>query len=630
MSICKMVNLMDQDLIKRPEKLSTFLTVVLLNVLMVSTNFGTIRSASAQQASTPPASGEVSNPPTSTAADNHSAAERSGNGVTLRDLIDRYQADLKTLSHRFRVPADTAAHERRHQLLQQWLVELQSLKYGSLNIDEQVDYHLLQNDLKRRLAELKRDIDRDAVATSFLPYGNSLIEIALLRENVKSMVAADLASQLDQLVKRINEASSLQSAWTTAQKEEMKIDRIAALRAAEIIDSWRRTVSEMDRFYAGYDPMYSWWCEEPIKRVQEALAGHGRVIRRQLVGVPEEDKETIIGFPIGESALKEELAFEWIAHTPDELIRIAEREFAWCDQQGVEASKQLGFDGDWKKALEHVKGLHVEPGKQPEMIRDLAWEAVRFLETYDLVTVPNLAQHGWRMDMMSPERQRMSPYFLGGPTILVSFPTDTMTHEEKLMSLRSNNIHFSRATVQHELIPGHHLQFYMTARYRPYREAFSTPFWVEGWALYWEMLLWDLGFPQTPEDRIGMLFWRKHRCARIVFSLGYHLGKMTPQQCVDFLVDRVGHERSAAAAEVRRSIMGNYGPLYQAAYMLGGLQIRSMHKELVQGGQMTNRQFHDRILQENSLPIELLRYKLKNTAIPREAVPSWRFADPLP
>ncbi len=65
---------------------------------------------------------------------------------------------------------------------------------------------------------------------------------------------------------------------------------------------------------------------------------------------------------------------------------------------------------------------------------------------------------------------------------------------------------------------------------------------------------------------------------------------MTPEQCVDFLVERVGHERSAAAAEVRRSIMGNYGPLYQAAYMLGGLQIRAMHKEFVQSGQMTNRQ----------------------------------------
>ena len=83
--------------------------------------------------------------------------------------------------------------------------------------------------------------------------------------------------------------------------------------------------------------------------------------------------------------------------------------------------------------------------------------------------------------------------------ISVSFPTDGMSHEEKWMSLRGNNIHFSRATVHHELIPGHHLQFFMTDRYNRHRRARSaTPFWAEGWALYWEMLLWDLDFPQSP------------------------------------------------------------------------------------------------------------------------------------
>jgi len=101
--------------------------------------------------------------------------------------------------------------------------------------------------------------------------------------------------------------------------------------------------------------------------------------------------------------------------------------------------------------------------------------------------------------------------------------------------------------------------------------------------------------------------WTRHRCARIVFSLSYHSGKMSPQECVDHLVDRAGHERSAAAAEVRRSIMGGYSPLYQAAYMLGGLQLRDMHRELVQGGKMSNRQFHDAILHKHSIPIELLR-----------------------
>lgn len=549
--------------------------------------------------------------------------------VSMRDWIERCQADLKTLDHRYRVPGDEAARERRQTLLQQWLLDLQNVSYSTLNLDEQLDYQLLRNDLQRELSQLQRERQADAAAMVFLPYGSDVISLGLMRENVEGYQPSDLAGTLEHIAEQIDQARRLHQKMDRAQIEAQKLDRIAALRAADLIDQWRRTVAELDRFYTGYDPLYSWWCEAPMKKVQASLAEHGRVIRRQIVGVPEEDKDTIIGYPLGDVALREELKYEWIAHTPEELIKIAEREFAWCDEQGEIAARELGFDGDWTKALEHVKGLHVEPGQQPEMIRDLAWEAIRFLETHDLVTVPQLAKTGWRMDMMSPERQRVSPYFLGGPTIIVSFPTNTMSHDEKLMSMRSNNIHFSRATVQHELIPGHHLQYYMTARYRPYRDAFSTPFWVEGWALYWEMLLWDLGFPKTPEDRVGMLFWRKHRCARIIFSLGYHLGKMTPEECVDFLVERVGHERSAAAAEVRRSIMGNYGPLYQAAYMLGGLQIRALHKELVQSGQMTNRQFHDRILQENSLPIELLRLRLKNEAIPQSISSSWRFADPL-
>ena len=121
-----------------------------------------------------------------------------------------------------------------------------------------------------------------------------------------------------------------------------------------------------------------------------------------------------------------------------------------------------------------------------------------------------------------------------------------------------------------------------------------------------EMLLWDLDYAQSPENEMGMLFWRTHRCARIIFSLSFHLGTMTAEECVDFLVDNVGHERNNAAAEVRRSIRGDYGPLYQAAYMLGGLQIRALHEELVQSGRMTNREFHDAVLQQNSIPIELL------------------------
>jgi uncharacterized protein (DUF885 family) len=242
------------------------------------------------------------------------------------------------------------------------------------------------------------------------------------------------------------------------------------------------------------------------------------------------------------------------------------------------------------------------------------------------------------MEMMTPERQLVSPFFLGGETILVSYPTNTMAQEQKMMSMRGNNPHFSRATVFHELIPGHHLQGFMSARNKPYRAIFGTPFWSEGNALYWELLMWDLSFAaystsgtRDPKDiaanKIGMLFWRMHRCARIIFSLSFHLEKMTPQECIDLLVNKVGHERDNATAEVRRSFDGSYGPLYQIAYLIGGLQQFAMHHDLVDSGKMTNRQYNDALLRENRIPIEMIRASITKQKLTRDFTTNWRFYD---
>ena len=184
----------------------------------------------------------------------------------------------------------------------------------------------------------------------------------------------------------------------------------------------------------------------------------------------------------------------------------------------------------------------------------------------------------------------------------------------------------SHATVFHEMIPGHELQGFVEDRYRAYRRAFGgTPFLIEGWALYWEMLFWDLGFDRTPEERVGALAWRRHRCGRIIFSLNFHLGKWTPQQCIDLLINRVGFEPQAAAGEVRRSFSGAYEPLYQAAYLLGGMQIHAMHHELVQSGKMTNRQFHDAVLKENNIPVEMIRAGLTKQSLTKDFRTQWKF-----
>lgn len=401
--------------------------------------------------------------------------------------------------------------------------------------------------------------------------------------------------------------------------------RTLANRATRAVASLRDTLRRWYGYYNGYDPTFTWWCESPYKEADGALLKYQTFISTKLVGIAPDDKTTIIGDPIGREALIEELKFEMIPYSPEELVQIANKEFDWCIAEFKKASREMGFGDDYMKAIEAVKQNYVEPGKQPELIKKFAYEAIEYVEKNDLVTVPKLARDGWRMEMMSPERQLIAPFFLGGETILVAYPTDGMTHEQKMMSLRGNNPHFARAVTHHELIPGHHLQGFMAQRYRPYRRNFRTPFNTEGWALYWEFLLWDRGFVKTPEDKIGALFWRSHRAARIIFSLNFHLGNWTPEQCVDLLVNKVGHERDNAVAEVRRSFAGDYGPLYQMAYMMGGLQFQQLHRDLVGTKKMTDRAFHDAILKEGPIPIEMVRSIMTKQKLSRDFKTNWRY-----
>ena len=209
----------------------------------------------------------------------------------------------------------------------------------------------------------------------------------------------------------------------------------------------RQTLQRWFAFYNNYDPNFTWWNAETYKAVDASLQNYQTFILDKLVGIKPDDKTTIIGDPIGREALVQELEYEMIPYTPEELIEIANKEFAWCEVEMKKASRETGFGDDWKKALEAIKQKYVEPGKQPELIKKLAYQAIEFVEKNDLVTIPKIARDGWRMEMMSPERQLVAPFFLGGETILVSYPTNGMTHEQKMMSMRGNNPHFSHATV---------------------------------------------------------------------------------------------------------------------------------------------------------------------------------------
>lgn len=581
----------------------------------------------------------------------------------LRPMIERYDVELRDLNHFYALPGSNTRHSRLERFHSEQLRLLEAVNFDALSQAGKIDYLLLRGRVLHDQKQLAADSRQEEDIAALIPFQQ---DIAGLEEARRRMETVDPQKSAVTLNKIAADIETAKTALPNSKAAPAAMNR-AALRLVQLRGYFRTWFN----FYHLYDPRFSWWTDAEFKRADDALDAHAKLLHTTS-GLPgqletpggeggrgsgrgggrefrDDDTETVensapagaaagksgpalgsnqelsgIG-PAGNDALVEALRAAMIPYSPDELIKIANREFAWCDREMLRASGEMGFGNDWKKAVEAVKNKYVEPGQMIHLVRDLSREAIEFLEKRDLVTVPPLLKEDYWEEAMTPRMQLVNPFFTGGATIQVSSPASSQTLQQRMEALRGNNMFFARATVFHELIPGHHMQFYMLQRYRIYRSLFSTPFWTEGMAFYWEMLLWDLGFTRTPEQRVGALVWRMHRCARIVFSLSFHLKKMTAVECVQFLMDRVGFDRANAEGEVRRSFNGSYPPIYQCAYMLGALQFHALHQELVGSGKMSNRAFHDAMYREGNIPVEVLRLALNGQKLTRDYQTSWMF-----
>lgn len=552
----------------------------------------------------------------------------------MNDLMIKYQVDLETIM-RFYTTLGTRSEwwrsqgtdnynspERRQRLLKliaAYRKKMSEMDFDGMSIDGKADYLLFDRKLDDAQYRLEDEDRKYGQIVQYLPFSARLYTLVVPRRRGAVVNGQLVAKELSEACGQVRQSITDLKKWDSLPSKQAKIttDAITGLQGA---------LKDYYTFYNGYDPLFTWWVPKTYTEIDSLLSVYADAITKKsrIETMQKDDGSGIPGNPVGEAEVTRQLRLEFIPYSVQDLIDIATKEFAWCDAELLKASREMGFGDNWKAAQEKVKNAYVEPGKQPDAMYDLYKQSVDFLKKHDLVTIDPLAEEDWTMFMMTPERQRTSPFFLGGQNLIISYPTNTMSYDDKMMSMRGNNPHFSRSTVHHELIAGHHLQGFMTDRYKSYRN-FNTPFWVEGHAFYWELVLWDMNFPRSPEDRIGMLFWRMHRCARIILSMNYHLGKWTPQQCIDFLVNRVGHERANAESEVRGYFRRTDYALYQIAYMIGGLQLYALKKELVDSKKMSIKQFNDAILSENSMPIEMLRAILIKQALKRDFRTSWRF-----
>jgi hypothetical protein len=542
-------------------------------------------------------------------------------------VIEQFAADRMSLNRIYPVTIATARMARFEKFDNDKLVTLAAMDFDKLSPEDQIDYLLLKNRLTADLHYLAMEKKQVEEMSPLLPFAKTIEGLLDGKREMKRPDAEKAASALTEMVKQMEVVQKQldPKVHGNGGEEKPKTNPAVANRAVNATGQLTAALKEWFGQYNGYDPTFTWWVDQPYKDADKALTGYVAFLKEKLVGIAPDDKTTIIGDPVGRDALMDGLQEEMIPYTPEELIAIAQTEYDWCMREMLKASREMGFGDDWHAAVEKVKQTHVPPGEQPEVIRKLVLEGRDFVVNNNLVTVPPLADETWYMIMMTPQRQLVNPFFTGGNELSVSYPTDTMTFEQREMSMRGNSTALSHATAFHEMIPGHFLQFYMSSRYNTYRRSFSTPFWHEGNAFWWEMLFWDRGYNKTPQERVGALVWRMHRSARVIFTMNFHLGKWTPQQCVQSLIDNVGFEPDNATGEVRRSFDGSVGPLYQIAYLMGALQFRALHHELVDSKKMTDREFADTVLHENSMPIEMLRADMERQKLTKDFKTSWMY-----
>jgi uncharacterized protein (DUF885 family) len=169
----------------------------------------------------------------------------------------------------------------------------------------------------------------------------------------------------------------------------------------------------------------------------------------------------------------------------------------------------------------------------------------------------------------------------------------------------------------HEAIPGHHYQISLqqeNEKLPRFRRFGGNNAYVEGWALYCESLGKELGLFTDPYQYIGALGDEIHRAIRLVVDVGMHAKGMTREEAIHYMMENEQISEEGATAEIERYMVI---PAQALGYKIGALKIRELRTRYEQqaGTNFSIAAFHDEILKDGSLPLDVLEKKMDAWAV---------------
>ena len=301
--------------------------------------------------------------------------------------------------------------------------------------------------------------------------------------------------------------------------------------------------------------------------------------------------------------------------TPNEINQIGLEQVAMLRSEMEKVKQQVGFSGSLEEFLIHLKS---DPKAMPyktdvEVIK--VFNAVLTKITPKLKTmfkVTPKTPFEIRQTEKFRENTASAEYMPGTPDgkrpgiFYIPLPDPTKFNVTSGME----------SLFLHEAIPGHHYQISLQQE-NVQLPKFMRFGWFgaygEGWAHYCETLGPELGLYTDPYQKMGYLSDQMLRAVRLVVDTGLHTGKMNREEAIAYFLKNISYDEQGATAEVERYMAT---PGQALSYKIGALKIREL-RDLYQknlGSKFNLAKFHDEVLNQGCLPLDVLDRKMENWA----------------
>jgi uncharacterized protein (DUF885 family) len=471
-------------------------------------------------------------------------------------------------------------------------------KSTQLSAAARIDLELLEHtlDVRSRLARKVAPLERDPTS-----YTRPLDPLFL-------MMARDYAPAAERAKAALARMEKLPAMLELAHKNLKNPPRV-----------WTQVAIDMARSAKGFfddeRPLLEAALPEPgqkvhiaavVKQAEAAFAGYAAFLEKDVL--PRSTGSYALGRETFDMLLHDTY---FLREDADAVLALGQRVFEKTQKELAAVAHRIDpAAASWADVAQRLKQKHPTADNLLASYRDEMDRARRFLELKDVVPLP---AEGCEV-IETPPFQRTTitaaydlcpPFDPSAKGFFFVTPVDKSLPSDKQEAMLRENDHGDAVdTVVHETYPGHHLQQSFARRHPSVlRKATDAAIFAEGWGLYAEELMGELGY-YTDEERLMQLEWTLVRAARVLIDVGLHTKGMSFDDAIKILTDQVHLELPLATSEVKRYTMSPTQPL---SYLVGReaiLAIRDRAKKLAEqrGAPFSLKAFHADLLGHGTIP----------------------------